>query len=1042
MESLYGITIIFISFLVVASNSLLVRPTTSLLKLARTQSHLSAKPLERMMKNPKKRICNFCGEEFESRNAIFRHLRSSKTCYALAQSHGRSNGEKNSFHNQLNLEKRKVAIQFGYYVTDNDLRYSNDAAARIVSFAFFQALQSLYPSSPLEEEDCKNNFTLATAAQLRHPSLMQEHSCSAFGDVIGINYKGGPDILDAKRLVKQMQDAISDNGEPLRVRVLNVESLGVSTKFHAEKSCSQRSYHYLVPITWLDDSVETLEWIRDKVNPGNKGHQIQKGNTPASLVKLKKSLKLAESRIVTEFTVPAASSSGRFGKLMHKEKRPFHNFCEPFLVSKGMANPSNENVWRSVDKARLSGFKIDEHNQNEAFVVVEFLGDGFVTQQVRRMVAAVIGISNGWLPTEYFDVATRLDVSIETPIAPPGLLYFSSPRFHFIDLVRGSSLFDSKETEYSRELWLNSLQNLLLHARSEKTKEEEASWLKDLRDSGNLSILPLFRQILLNDAVRAKKITRRGRESIKNDLEVEEGDLSVAPEPYHKTLSLLQDISGSDKWPATPDAISRVIRSPIGTLIDEMESINKNMAVSSQFKGHLYGSFSFTITNPQTFQGKITSLNKKYPELVDAIFELESYLNSECKRNIMTDVQGQVLPPSHCIVSRNVEFTPHIPNGKGEEQSYSMIVGLGNYVRGEFVADGESYNIRYDPLRFDRWNQIHSTARFGGEQFTLIWFTPERRKTQASGGSPRFEDIKANQLVKAHAQTLDTYPPITYRQNSTDALVINEILDTDKGCAYELSPRTWLEITKDIVGQDESDAGFSLRGHKAVLDIGAHIGIFSRYALIAGCESIVAFEPEAENLKLLRQNLKLLASTESKVKDRVQVYPYAVAHGEPGIQSFVNARNRTDGSLNTWRHSLEKHSSYVDKEGTKLTSKTQASVLSRSQVHTMPFFGDSGALVPGITLVKMDCEGAELDILLSKDAAQSSKWLDVKQLVFEWSFTKERRVDKFHTAVQNLESAGFVVAYEGRYSWWDTEQNCMWPYHTDIIVFAKRQLCM
>ena len=127
----------------------------------------------------------------------------------------------------------------------------------------------------------------------------------------------------------------------------------------------------------------------------------------------------------------------------------------------------------------------------------------------------------------------------------------------------------------------------------------------------------------------------------------------------------------------------------------------------------------------------------------------------------------------------------------------------------------------------------------------------------------------------------------------------------------------------------------------------------------------------------------------------------------------------------------------MDKKGTKLFSKGQDALLARSQVQTVPFFGDGGALLPGITFVKMDCEGAEVDILLSPESSHSSNWLDVKNLVFEWSFTKERRVQTFHTAVQNLESAGFNVVYEGQGSWWDTEPNCMWPYHSDLVVFAR-----
>lgn len=65
-----------------------------------------------------------------------------------------------------------------------------------------------------------------------------------------------------------------DNDELLCIKVLNLESLMVSTKFHAENSCSERSYQYLLPIKWLDDSPETQEWIRQKLG-ADSGHQIQ-----------------------------------------------------------------------------------------------------------------------------------------------------------------------------------------------------------------------------------------------------------------------------------------------------------------------------------------------------------------------------------------------------------------------------------------------------------------------------------------------------------------------------------------------------------------------------------------------------------------------------------------------------------------------------------------------------------------------------------------------------------------------------------------------
>ena len=46
---------------------------------------------------------------------------------------------------------------------------------------------------------------------------------------------------------------------------------------------------------------------------------------------------------------------------------------------------------------------------------------------------------------------------------------------------------------------------------------------------------------------------------------------------------------------------------------------------------------------------------------------------------------------------------------------------------------------------------------------------------------------------------------------------------------------------------------FSPNGH-AVLDIGAHIGVFSRLALSLGAERVLGVEPEPENAALWRTN--------------------------------------------------------------------------------------------------------------------------------------------------------------------------------------------
>ncbi len=142
---------------------------------------------------------------------------------------------------------------------------------------------------------------------------------------------------------------------------------------------------------------------------------------------------------------------------------------------------------------------------------------------------------------------------------------------------------------------------------------------------------------------------------------------------------------------------------------------------------------------------------------------------------------------------------------------------------------------------------------------------------------------------------------------------------------------------------------------------------------------------------------------------------------------------------------ITEYSQYVDRS-TKLPSESQKALLERIPVKCVPFFGYreeeenetvEPALVPGVTFVKLDCEGSEIDILLSPASSKESSWLDVTHLVMEWSFTKERRGGVFQTAISNLREAGFEVFYHGMGSWWDAA-NVMWPFPNDLIVFAKK----
>ena len=355
---------------------------------------------------------------------------------------------------------------------------------------------------------------------------------------------------------------------------------------------------------------------------------------------------------------------------------------------------------------------------------------------------------------------------------------------------------------------------------------------------------------------------------------------------------------------------------------------------------------------------------------------------------------------------------------------------------GEIFVDGEPYDIRYKGLEFDGWNQLHWTNAFNGERYSLVWFTPDvspnEKNIHPAGTKP--DDELANRLAEEHNKKVQFLTPLQFRLDSTDAVVINELLDSEKGSAYMLKPNTYVP------------SGFSLKNHQCVLDVGAHIGVFSRLAISEGCQRIIAYEPEPSNFELLQQNLGIRSDhNPPSLIPSIELHSSAVAQGLHGSRTLVKARNENSGKLNSWRHCLEEHSQYIDiTTDTDLPSKAQQKTLQRISVECTPFFGSkdrtqTGALMPGVTFVKIDCEGAEIDILLSEEASQQSSWLDTTHLVVEFSLTKERRVNIFHKAIDNLQKAGFEVYYEGIGSWWDTDEGVMWPYPNDLIVFAMMQ---
>ena len=130
----------------------------------------------------------------------------------------------------------------------------------------------------------------------------------------------------------------------------------------------------MLPMEWLEDGREAQDWcFKQKQNQqgGQRTHQPRgMVETPVALLKLKEALRNIESSSDEESK--KKTSAGRFGSLWKKERRCWHNFADPSLG--GKASPSNDPVWRTVDRAQVVDFTDFD---GKVAAVVELRGDGF-----------------------------------------------------------------------------------------------------------------------------------------------------------------------------------------------------------------------------------------------------------------------------------------------------------------------------------------------------------------------------------------------------------------------------------------------------------------------------------------------------------------------------------------------------------------------------------------------------------------------------------------------------------------------------------------
>ena len=163
-----------------------------------------------------------------------------------------------------------------------------------------------------------------------------------------------------------------------------------------------------------------------------------------------------------------------------------------------------------------------------------------------------------------------------------------------------------------------------------------------------------------------------------------------------------------------------------------------------------------------------------------------------------------------------------------------------------------------------------------------------------------------------------------------------------------------------------------------IIDIGGHVGMFSIYAKIVNPNArIVAFEPNAENFKELKANLKKNHINDVKCKN-------VAVSGKIGA-AILNV------SEDSHNHSI------VFEKDSKSTSSVNTTTLEKIAT---PILNHN----PHIDLVKMDCEGSEFDIFENTpvDILKKIKTFYIEYHLYKSCFNLDNIISK-------LKMAGFSV---------------------------------
>lgn len=175
---------------------------------------------------------------------------------------------------------------------------------------------------------------------------------------------------------------------------------------------------------------------------------------------------------------------------------------------------------------------------------------------------------------------------------------------------------------------------------------------------------------------------------------------------------------------------------------------------------------------------------------------------------------------------------------------------------------------------------------------------------------------------------------------------------------------------------------FNLNSSSTIIDIGAHIGLFSIFASRKFKNSkIYSVEPNSENFDLFKENIRM-----NKIQN-IKPFNFAVSSKNGSISFYINEKDSAS-------HSIFKNKGKL----VNVKSCTLEKIIIDNKISTCD-------------LLKMDCEGAEYDILLNTPNEILSR---VNKIALEYEKIENVNYSE-EDIITKLKKCGFqIIKFEPR----------------------------